>query len=147
MKTKTCLVCLEDVEPVEEPIDDPQYSHKISCPNDGCGYEMKVNDIPSTEIFHHAKEYAILETGGLEELNLEDGAADGILQAFHHIDKFGVPGGTVELYFGVDHTGHQFWVVSSPRMTNIYCPDFTPHLEEIVQGHSDSERRLLDENQ
>ena len=144
MKTKTCLVCLEDVEPVEEPIDDPQYNYKIRCPNSGCGYEMKVNDIPSTATFHYAKEYAILETGGLEELNLKDGTADGVLRAFHHIDKFGVPGGTIELYFGVDHFGCQFWVVSSPRMTNVYRPDFSPHLEEIVQAHSDSKRSLLD---
>lgn len=147
MNTKTCLVCLEDVEHVKEPIDDPKYNFKISCPEDGCGYEMKVNDIPSTNDFHSAKEYAILETDGLEEVDLEDGSVDGVLRAFHHIDQFGVPGGTIELYFGVDHTGHQFWVVSSPQITNIYRPDSSLHVEEIVQAHSDTERSLLDENQ
>ena len=147
MNTRTCLICLEDVEHVKEPIDDPQYNYKITCPEDGCGFEMKVNDLPSTDVFHHVKEYAILETGGLGEVDSEDGGVDGVLRAFHHIDRFGVPGGTVELYFGIDHTGHQFWVAHSPRMTNIYPPDFSPLLDEIVQKHSDAERAILDEDQ
>lgn len=146
MTTRTCLVCLEDVEHVEEPIDDPKYSHKISCPEDDCAFEMKVNNLPSTDVFHHAKEYAILETGGLEEADLENGSIDGVLRAFHHIDRFGVPGGTVELYFGVDHTGRSFWVAHSPRITNIYTAD-SQNVEEIIQDHSDAERAVLDEGQ
>lgn len=144
MKTRTCLVCLEDVEHIKEPIDDPQYSHKISCPQDDCRFEMKVNDLPSTDVFHHAKEYAILETGGLEEADPKNGGVDGVLRAFHHIDRFGVPGGTVELYFGVNHTGHPFWVAHSPRITNLYTTN-SQNVEEVIQEHSDAERAILDE--
>jgi len=90
----TCPACLEDVDAEQEPIDDPQFNFLISCLTPGCEYGTKANAVPSVEEFVRAKQYAALETGSGDDP-----------RSFHHADRFGIPGGTVDIFLCMTAAG------------------------------------------
>ena len=102
-------------------------------PNPSCEYETKANAVPSVKEFVRAKQYAALETG----------SGDG-LRSFHHADRFGIPGGTVDIFLSMTAAGDVVWTIQSLGSTGVYRPDNHENIEAAVQEHADLERALFD---
>lgn len=130
----TCPACLEDVEVEPEPIDDPQFNYRVSCSTSGCEFETKANAVPSIEEFVRAKLYAALETGSGDDL-----------RSFHHADRIGVPGGTVDIYVCVTDAGETAWVIQSLGSTGVYRSENYENIEAAFQEHADLERELFED--
>jgi len=131
----TCPACVEDVEVEPEQLDDAQFNYRVSCSTPGCEYETKANPLPSVEEFVQAKHYAILETG-----------SPGGLRSFHHVDQFGIPGGTVDIFLCVTASGDVAWVAQSMTSTGIYYPENHENIEAVVEAHTDLEREVFNRN-
>ena len=70
-------------------------------------------------------------------------ATEGKPRVVEYAETFDVPEGTVDVYVGVDGTGHAYWIVKGARLTNLYSFDRHPNIESVVKAHADVLRRTL----
>jgi hypothetical protein len=122
----------------EKWLSDEEYVYVITC--DECGWQIesesnleeeeRLQEAPDEDESGQAMRYAELETSG-------------DLRAFEHADTFGLPGGTVHVYMGIDEGGTAFWVVDGAGFVNIYAIEECPNIEGLVQAHADVERELI----